>query len=258
MPKREALPGWVGGLLASVALPLALWYTASSEGGMGSVLFPSPLRVFRTLFELLTSGELARHVVVSLLRVLQGFFLSSLSGVLLGTLIGLSGSLRICLGPLLEFLRHIPPLAVLPLLVLWFGIGEASKVAVIVAASFFPVFISTLHGVAGADQRLLEVGKAFGLPRARIVARIVLPCAMPAIMSGLRLGLGYGWRSLIGAELVAASSGLGYLINDAQAMLRTDVILAGVVVLGLIGSLTDRLFMSALGRLRYWEGRDES
>ncbi|EHM10761.1 ABC-type nitrate/sulfonate/bicarbonate transport system, permease component [Thermanaerovibrio velox DSM 12556] len=251
-------PGPIGGLLVSAALPLVIWYAASSLGGIGSFLLPSPTEVFKTLLSLLGSGELPRHVFVSLYRVLQGFLVSSLAGVMLGTLLGLSRGLRACLGPLLEFMRHIPPLAVLPLFILWLGIGEASKVAVIVAASFFPVFLSTVHGVAGADKRLVEVGKAFGVSDFRIVTRIVLPCAMGPIMAGLRLGLGYGWRSLIGAELVAASSGLGYLINDAQAMLRTDVILAGVVVLGLIGGLTDRVFTALLGRLGYLEEADES
>lgn len=247
------LRGLLGGVAVSLLIPLAIWEVASSRPGVGSFLLPPPLEVMGTLGDLVVSGELWAHVMASLGRVMKGFAISSAAGLGLGVMLGLSRRSMCLLGPLLEFLRHIPPLAVLPLFVLWFGIGEASKVAVIVAASFFPIFLSAAEGVMGADQRLVEVGLVFGLSRVEVARRIIVPCAMPSMLTGLRLGLGYGWRSLIGAELVAATSGLGYLINDAQALSRTDVILAGVAAMGVIGMITDRVFLLAVRRLKYWE-----
>ena len=250
-------PGGLSGLLLPGAIGL-LWWGASRLGLWTPYLLPSPEQVFSSLGSLTASGELARHVGASAGRIAAGFGLSSLVALPLGVLLGLRPRLGRLAYSTLEFLRHVPPLAVLPLLILWFGIGEGSKMAVILLATFFPVFLNTLEGVRRCDPGLLEVGRTLGLSEGEGVRRIVLPSALPSILTGLRLGLGYSWRSLIGAELIAAASGLGYLIHDAEALSRPDVIVAGVLVLGVIGAATDHLFFRLAARVTPWRPRGDA
>ncbi len=246
-------PWRLGGSGASIPLLLAfLWWWGSRAELWNPFLLPAPGRVLSSLAGLARSGDLVRHASVSLARVVGGFLLSSAVALPLGIGLGLSPSWARRLYPLLEFLRHVPPLAVLPLLILWFGIGEASKLAVILMAAFFPLFLNALDGIRRCDPGLVEVGRTLGFSRGRVLRRIVLPAALPSILTGLRLGLGYSWRALIGAELIAASSGLGYLIHDAESLSRPDVIVAGVLALGCVGSLSDHLFFRLADRLVPW------
>lgn len=241
----------------ALALPLVLlgfWQSAASLGLWSPAVLPAPAAVGKALLALTVSGELFRHLGASFGRVLGGFVLASLLGCGAGILLGRRPALgALCRGTL-EFLRHVPPLALLPMLILWYGIGEGSKVAVIVLAAFFPVFLNTLEGVSGRDPRLEEVGHSFGLTEREILRRIVLPEALPSVLVGLRLGLGYGWRSLIGAELIAAVSGVGYLIQDAVALSRADVVVAGILAMGGAGMVLDALFAHMTARLVPWAG----
>jgi sulfonate transport system permease protein len=237
-------------------LLLSLWWWGSRAGLWNPFLLPGPGRVLSSLGDLAASGDLARHASVSLGRVVGGFLLACSAALPLGIGLGLRPAWSRRLYPLLEFLRHVPPLAVLPLLILWFGIGEASKLAVIFMAAFFPLFLNALDGIRRCDPGLVEVGRTLGFPGGRILRRIVLPSALPSILTGLRLGLGYSWRALIGAELIAAASGLGYLIHDAESLSRPDVIVAGVLALGLVGSLSDHLFFRFARRLVPWRTGD--
>ncbi len=231
---------------------LGLWQGASSLGLWSPAVLPAPGAVGRALWGLTVSGELFRHLGASFGRVLGGFALASALGCALGFLLGRRPALGTFCGGTLEFLRHVPPLALLPMLILWCGIGEGSKVAVIVLASFFPVFLNTLEGVTERDPRLEEVGRSLGLSEGEILRRIVLPEALPSVLVGLRIGLGYGWRSLIGAELIAAASGVGYLIQDAVALSRGDVVVAGILAMGGAGVALDALFAAVTGRLVPW------
>ncbi|QTX32416.1 ABC transporter permease [Aminithiophilus ramosus] len=245
--------GLAGGLLFPFAV-LALWWGGSALGLWSPVLLPAPLAVGRAALRLARSGDLLRHIGASGLRILWGFGLSCFMALPLGVLLGLRPGLGRFVNGTLEFLRHVPPLALLPMLILWLGIGEASKSAVIVLATFFPVFLNTVDGVRRCDRGLLEVGLSLGLSEGERFRRIILPWALPSILTGLRLGLGYSWRALIGAELIAASSGLGYLIHDAQALSRSDVIVVAIIAMGLLGALTDDLFFRLARRLVPWRG----
>ena len=246
LPRRRGTP------LILPLLLLGLWQGASSLELWSSAVLPAPAAVGRALWGLAASGELFRHLGASFGRVLGGFALASALGCSLGFLLGRRPALGALCGGTLEFLRHVPPLALLPMLILWYGIGEGSKVAVIVLASFFPVFLNTLEGVTERDPRLEEVGRSLGLSEGEILRRIVLPEALPPVLVGLRLGLGYGWRSLIGAELIAAASGVGYLIQDAVALSRGDVVVAGILAMGGAGVALDALFAAVTGRLVPW------
>lgn len=239
-------------LCLSLALPLAvlaLWEGAAEAGALNAFLLPGPGAVLAAVAELARTGTLARDAAASFSRVMMGFALSTALAV--PTAIALarwrvaSDLLRVPL----NFLRATPPLALLPLLVLWFGIGEAAKWIVVVLASFFPILLNTVAGLRGVAPQHLELARALELTRAETVRFIVVPSALPVFVAGLRLGFGYCWRAMVGAELIATSVGLGFRIMDAQSIARVDVVYAGILVLGTLGFLADQIFLLAARRL---------
>ncbi|GEO87353.1 MULTISPECIES: ABC transporter permease [Alphaproteobacteria] len=219
---------------------------------MNSFLLPPPTRVWSAIAELWSNGELAHHIAASASRVGVGYGLAVFIAILLAILFSVSGAIRAVTEPLLEFIRQVPPLALMPLLMLWLGIGEAQKVGIIILACFFPVFLGMRGGIAQVDRKLIEVGKVCGLGRKQVIARIILPSALPALVIGLRISLGYSWRALVGAELIASSVGLGYMITDAQDLARTDIVLAGILVIGIIGLVTDLVLKRLCAWLSPW------
>ena len=239
---------------AVFAALIAVWWGAGRAGWTNAYLLPSPAAVIAALADLGRSGVLGHHVAVSLGRVLAGFALSVAFALPLAVVMTASRTARAVIDPPLELLRQIPPLALIPLLMLWLGIGEAQKLGIIVLASFFPVFLGVRSGIERVDNRLLEVGKVMRLDRAEMLTRIVLPSALPSLVVGLRISLGYSWRALVGAELVASSAGLGYMIVDAENLARTDIVLAGILVIGAIGLLSDLLLKVAVQRCAPWLG----
>ncbi|AOO83129.1 ABC transporter permease [Bosea vaviloviae] len=244
------MPAFSGFLVFGV-LGLA-WFVTSATGFVSPFLLPGPFTVAQAGWQLIQDGSLAKHAAISLQRVGLGYGLSVILALPLALLFGLLPRLRSFCEPALEFLRQIPPLALLPLLILWLGIGEVQKVGVIVLSCFFPIFLGALGGIAQADPKLIEVGRICGLSRREILTRIVLPASLPALVVGLRIALGYSWRALVGAELIASSAGLGYLIIDAQNMARTDIVLVGVLVIGVLGLVADALARAALRRSAPW------
>jgi len=233
-------------------LLLLLWQAGSVLAWWNPFLLPSPRAVGETFLSLLLNGTLLRHLQASLGRVLAGTGLAFAAGFPLGVLFGVFPRATAPFLPVLDFFRHTPPLALIPLLILWLGIGEASKITVILLASFFPVFLNTIGGVAACDGKLLEVGRSFGLPRAAIFRTILLPSIFPHVLTGARLALGFGFRALIGAELVAAASGLGYLIHDAEMLSRSDAVIVGILSIGILGSLLDHIVLRASNRIAPW------
>ncbi len=232
------------------------WWGVSSAGLVNPFLLPSPRQVVSALDELIASGDLLHHILASIKRVGIGYLLAALLAIPLAIAMSVNGTIRALLEPLLEFLRQIPPLALMPLLMLWLGIGEAQKVGIIVLACFFPIFLGMRGGIAQVDPKLIEVGMVCGFSRQEVIRRIIVPSSLPALIIGLRIGLGYSWRALVGAELIASSAGLGYMITDAQDLARTDIVLAGIVVIGVIGLLTDSLLKRVCQRLAPWLASD--
>ena len=227
-----------------IALPLfivALWAILSALDLVNSYLIPSPVRILNTARNLITSGELGGHVAISLARVWGGFGMSVFCALPLALLFHENPLLHRVFHGLFEVIRAIPPLAMIPLLILWFGLGEGSKLAVIVLASFFPVFLSAQSGFDSMDKRWLELSRSLELSFSRHLFSVLIPASLPQIITGLRLGFGYAWRALLGAEIFAAASGLGYLISDSQAMARTDRVFVGIITIGLLGAGFDAL-----------------
>ena len=245
--------------LLPFALPALLflfWWGTTETGSVPALLLPGPGRVAERFYSLLASGELVEHAATSMARVFSGFLISASSALVLALLVSRSERLRDALSLTLEALRVIPPLSLVPLLILWLGIDEAPKLAIVVLASFFPVYLSALSALRKTRSDYRDLAKIFGLSESDAVRHILIPGASPGIITGLRLGFGYAWRALVGSELIAAASGLGYLIEDASALARTDVVMVGILTIAVLGIVCDKLFRMTAGWAAPWAETD--
>lgn len=223
------------------------WEIAVAFGWNDGRLLPPPSRVISTFADLARSGDLATHIEATLFRVLWGFLLGVVAGTALGALTGTSELARRLFDLALQALRNIPSIAWVPLFILWFGIFETSKVLLIAAGVFFPIYLSLSAAILDLDRKLVEVGRIFRLSRAAMVWRVFLPATLPAYFVALRNGLGLGWMFVVAAEFMGASSGLGFLLIDGQMTGNTPVILASIIAFAILGKLTDWALFS-LGR----------
>lgn len=239
--------GWWLPLIALVLLELL-----ARSGIMPARWMPPPSEVLATLRTLLTEGQLIRHVAVSCARVASGFAIGALLGIAAGMAVGLSSRLERVFDPTLQGLRAIPSLAWVPLLLLWLGIDETPKVVLIALGAFFPVYLNLVAGVRNVDRKWVELGESLSLTRAAMVGRIFLPAALPSLFTGLRAALGLSWMFLVAAELIAATSGLGYLLSDGRETGRPDVVLAAILVLGLLGKASDGMLRVVERRQLGW------
>jgi NitT/TauT family transport system permease protein len=214
---------------------LVLWEGLTRTGVVPALFLPSPLGVLAAMAQMLGSGELLAHVAASLGRIAQGFGLGALGGVGVGLAVGVWGLAEAVGTPLIAATFPIPKIALLPLLILWLGIGESSKVAVIALGVFFPMAINTYTGVRHADPLLLRAAASFGAGRFSLIRKVMLPSALPMIFAGLRLGAGTALLLLVAAEMIAASSGIGFLVLNAQNLMETTTLMVGIVVLSLLG-----------------------
>jgi sulfonate transport system permease protein len=255
-PVVRALARSRHGVVVTLAV-VGLWWLVSALHLRSAYVLPPPSRVWSSAVEMTASGELVGHVVTSFGRVLAGFAIAFVLAFVVGVLALLLPRLYAYLSPALDFLKNVPPLALIPLLILWFGIGETPKLIVIVLTAFFPMSMSITKGLRSCGQDLLDVGTSLHFSRVRTFALIQLPHALPDVLVGMRISLVYAWRALVGAEMFAAASGLGYLIVDAGQMSRADRVIVGIVAIGLVGVATDRLFALVVRRSLRW-GIDDS
>jgi sulfonate transport system permease protein len=240
------------GLLLPVSAALA-WETIVRLGLSSGRLVPPPSRVFVTIMELARSGELALHVTATMTRVMTGFGLGVITGTLLGAVSGYWGLARRLLDPTIQALRAIPSLAWVPLFILWLGIFETSKIALIAIGVFFPVYLGVMGAILSVDRKIVEVGRAFRLSGPAMIRRILLPAVLPAYVVALRVGLGLGWMFVVAAELMGASEGLGYLLIDGQQLGKPAQILAAIVIFAILGKTTDWLIEIAAAPLLRWQ-----
>ncbi|WP_077037833.1 ABC transporter permease [Pelomonas sp. KK5] len=248
---RPRVPRAALGLLLPAAALLAL-ELAVRAGWIASQLLPAPSELLRTLAELASQQALAAHVAASTLRVAAGFALGAIAALLLGAWVGLSPLACALLNPSLQALRAIPSLAWVPLLLLWLGIDEAPKIALIAIGAFFPVYMGVASGLADVDRKLVEVARLRRLSRTQLARRVLLPAALPAVLNGLRVGLSLAWMFMVAAELIAASRGLGYLLTDGRETGRADIVLAAIALLALLGKLSDGLMAAVEARALHW------
>jgi ABC-type nitrate/sulfonate/bicarbonate transport system permease component len=216
------------------------------------VMMPPPTAVISAASDLMARGVLFTHIFDSLYRVLLAVGAATALGVPLGLAMGWSPRFRFVVDPLLEFIRPIPPLAWIPLSILWFGIGDAQIVYIIFLAAFFPIVLNSLAGARDVDPYLVRAGLSLGAGPRELFLTVVLPAALPHIFTGMRVGLGIGWMALVAGELVAAPSGLGYMINNARTLFRSDYILLGMVLIGILGLVLDYLMRQAARLAMPW------
>lgn len=220
-------------------LALVLWQVASDAGWITRRTLPSPLGVARAAATLAASGELLRHALVSTQRAVIGFAIGGGLGLLFGVLNGASRLASQLLDTTLQMLRNIPHLAIIPMVILWFGIGEEAKIFLVAVGVFFPVYLNTYHGVRLVEPGLIEMARVYRLNRWALFWRVILPGALPSVLLGVRYGLGIMWLTLIVAETISASAGIGYMTMNAREFLQTDVVLVGVLLYALLGKLAD-------------------
>lgn len=243
---------WSLGLLLPLALAIG-WEAAVRFGFASGRLMPPPSRIAETLYTLAQSGELWTHAWATLWRVAVGFALGAVGGVAFGALSGTSDTARRLLDPTLQALRAIPSIAWVPLFILWFGIFETSKVALIAVGTFFPVYLGVTGAILSVDRKLVEVGRVFRLSRPALARRILLPAVLPEVLTALRSGLGLGFMFVVAAEFMGASEGLGYLLVDGQQLGKPDQILAAIIAFALMGKAADSLLVLGTRPLVRWQ-----
>ncbi len=232
---KHFLPWIVPGLL------ILVWQAAGQTGMLRAQILPMPTAVASAAWTLARTGELWSHVEISAWRALTGFAIGGGIGFALGMANGLSRLSEAVLDSTLQMVRNIPHLALIPLVILWFGVDEQAKIFLVALGVFFPIYVNTLHGVRSVDRHLLEMGRAYGMTGRQIFLRIVLPGALPSVFVGLRYGLGIMWLTLIVAETISASSGIGYMAMNAREFMLVDVVVFAILIYAALGKLADSI-----------------
>lgn len=235
-----------------VVLVIALWQIMSSNGKLNPVILPAPAKVLATFISMIKKGTLLENVLVSLTRVLKGYAIAMVAGLILGIFIGLFEHARRLTDLVVQIVKPIPPIAWIPLVILWFGIGESGKVFLIFLGGFFTMLINVVDGIRQADVKLLEVSETAETPFIKHVFRVIIPGAAPNIFTGLRVGLSSSWMCVVAAELVSSNTGLGYMIMNARQFGQTDVVIVGMLIIGLIGKLMDSVLKIIESRVIKW------
>ncbi|GAB2945499.1 MULTISPECIES: aliphatic sulfonate ABC transporter permease SsuC [Aquaspirillum] len=223
------------------ALLFGGWQFAAEVGWLHSRILPAPSAVLVAGWDLLSNGELIAHLKISFFRVLLGFLIGGGLGFILGLAAGLSKVAENTFDTTLQMLRNIPPLALIPLVILWFGIDEGAKIFLVAFGTLFPVYLNTYHGIRSIDQQLLEMASSYGLKGWQLFKDVLLPGALPSILVGVRFSLGFAWVILIVAETISASSGIGYLAMNAREFLQTDIVVLAILLYAVLGKLVDML-----------------
>ncbi|HCD4758265.1 TPA: taurine ABC transporter permease TauC [Enterobacter hormaechei] len=245
--------------VSTLVVLLAVWWAVAAQQWISPLFLPPPGQVLEKLITIagpqgFMDATLWQHLGASLTRILVALLAAVIIGVPVGIAMGLSPTVRGILDPLIELYRPVPPLAYLPLMVIWFGIGETSKILLIYLAIFAPVAMSALAGVKSAQQVRIRAAQSLGASRAQILLFVILPGALPEILTGLRIGLGVGWSTLVAAELIAATRGLGFMVQSAGEFLATDVVLAGIAVIAAIAFGLEQGLRALQRRLTPWHG----
>ncbi len=255
-------PGQGSSVAISVASSLGLlllWYAVTAMGLIKPLFLPSPAVVFDKFVEVATEGfggsTLLDHTLWSMGRVFGAFFAAALTAIPIGVFMGVNRVMRGIFDPPIEFYRPIPPLAYLPLTIIWFGIGESSKLILIYLAVFAPMALNARAGVRSVSIEQIHAAYSLGATRTQVIWHVILKGAMPEILTGMRIGIGFGWTTLVAAEMVAAEAGLGYMVLNASEFLVTDVVIMGIIVIGIIAYLFDLLMRWIERLLVPWKGQ---
>jgi sulfonate transport system permease protein len=247
----------LGTILNYLILPIMiviLWETVTRFKVFPAVILPPIGMVVRSFIDQFKSGQLLADLAISIQRVLEGYSISVVLGVTLGVFMGISEKMNKFFILSLNAIRQIPIIAWMPLIILWAGIDEASKVVIIVIGSIFPILVNTINGIKLTPKEYLEVGQMFKLSKWDLLQKIYFPSAIPFIFTGLKLGLGTSWMVVVAAEIIAASSGIGYRINDARSLMRPEVVIVGMIMIAIIGVFMDQILSKILKKITPWRG----
>lgn len=231
---------------------LLIWYIATSGEDYREVLFPSLTTIWQTLIHKIKDLSLLKALGISLLRVLEGYVLAAVFGIAIGILIGLSSHVQRFTDLFIQILKPIPPIAWIPLVILWMGIGEESKVFLIFLGGFFTILLNVIDGIRYTDKKLLEVASVMETPRKKYILHLIIPAAFPSIFTGLRVAMGTCWTCVVAAELVASSSGVGYMISNARNFGQMDVVIVGMLSIGVVGKIMDVLLKQVEKKVLSW------
>jgi sulfonate transport system permease protein len=234
-------------------LVLLYWKIASDAGIINQNIIANPGSVLDILKEMLESGKYWKNVLASLQRVAEGYAIGATLGFLIGTILGLYKHVNRAFVAVIGILRPIPPIALIPFFILWLGIGETAKITVIAIGSFWPVLLNTMQGIQEADKKLLEVADVFGKSKITMFLKIVLPSAVPAVFTGLRLGISQAWTCVVTAEMIAASAGVGFMIQYARELSQPNMLFLGIITIGLIGVAIDLIMLFLQKKIVYWK-----
>jgi NitT/TauT family transport system permease protein/sulfonate transport system permease protein len=259
-PRSDARPGtdWRSALapfrgVLGIAIFFGLWQAASSAGLTNTFLLPSPAMLASAFWTELTAGSLVKDTLASLQRVMIGFVLAALVGVVLGVLLGWSRVLADFLKPIVEGLRPIPPIAWTPIAILWFGIGDAPGYFLVFIGAVFPVFVNTFAAVRNIDRNYVNAALCLGASPRLLIVDVLIPASLPVIFPGLRIALGVGWMCVVAAELIAAQSGLGYAIQNNRVLMQTQNVVVGMITIGILGFLMNAAMAWVERRLMAWK-----
>ena len=247
--------------LFTIAFLILVWYIITSILELVPPLFlPSPIEILRTFYLLFDEGyrelSIFNHIFISLMRVLAAFFIACLLGIPLGLLMATNRIMEAIFDPLIELYRPIPPIALIPLFIIWLGIGETSKIGIIFISIFAVIVINTISGVKAIAQTKIWAAQTLGASKWKLFWHITFPGALPHILTGMRVGTGFGWTTLVASEMIAAASGIGWMALNARRFLRTDIIICGVIIMGVIGLLLDRGLRILEARAVPWKGKE--
>ena len=242
-------------LVRAITIPviiLIIWQLAGVFGLVSKTVLPTPLDIFLAFQELIKTGELFGHLSISVFRAAAGFFIGGGLGIILGTIVGFSTRSEQYLDPSVQMLRTVPHLAVAPLFVLWFGFGETSKVLLIADGAFFPLYVNAFLGIRGVDSKLFDVARVLEFSKRKLITKLILPSALPNLLLGARLSLGVAWVSLVVAELMGSTEGIGYMIMDARQFSNTDIVFVGIIIFAFVGKFSDSLVSLLEAKFLSW------
>jgi sulfonate transport system permease protein len=231
-------------IILSLLIPVIIifaWYYVTNFKDTPAAILPKISAVGKAFVKQLNNGQLVKDVSVSVARVIKGYFFASILGIALGTLMGMSSIIRSVFTLTLNSIRQIPMMAWIPMIILWFGIGDFSKIVIIVLGAFFPIMVNTLSGITSTPLGFIEVAKLYRLNSWQVFTRVYLPAALPQIFVGLKIGLGISWMAVVAAELIASSSGIGFRMSEARNLMQPDIMINGMILIGILGILMDKV-----------------
>ena len=249
--KKKNLGYWILYLALPIVL-LIIWECADLAGILKPYTMPAIKKIISTTIQYIQNGKLTTNIVVSMIRVLEGFFVALISGLLLGISASVYPKFETFTDLVIQIVRPIPPIAWIHLAILWFGIGEGSKIFIIFLGAFFPIFLNTVDGVKSIDKKYFELGNVYEVPRIKLIFGVVIPGALPSIMTGIRLGLGSAWICVVAAEMIGAISGVGFMLSDGRSLSRPDIVILGMLIVGIVGKLMDDLLLYLRKKIIKW------